>query len=298
MKRKLIGISGKMGSGKDFVGKIIQYLTAPEWETEVVDFESWEDSGESINSPFEIKKFADKLKEIVCILLGCTRDQLECRDFKNKELGEEWWYYKGETKLFPYNTPHEANKKLPLIKLNPRKLLQLLGTECGREIIHPSIWVNSLFADYNQIPTNSHTGGMQVNHFDYQFPSWIITDLRFPNEAKAIKGKGGVLIRVNRPSEEVFVSEGEKPKGNVTVIRKLDNGEEIEWDCFWDDGWWESGSGIKIPNVVKWLSKSNEHHSERALDGYQEFDYIIDNSGSKEDLIKKVKQILENENII
>ena len=35
-----------------------------------------------------------------------------------------------------------------LVKLTPRKLLQLLGTDCGRDIIHPNIWVNALFADY------------------------------------------------------------------------------------------------------------------------------------------------------
>ena len=30
------------------------------------------------------------------------------------------------------------------------------------------------------------------------YPNWIITDVRFPNEADAIKGRGGIIIRVNR----------------------------------------------------------------------------------------------------
>jgi hypothetical protein len=41
-------------------------------------------------SGFEIKKYADKLKDFVCILIGCTREQLEDQEFKEKELGEEW----------------------------------------------------------------------------------------------------------------------------------------------------------------------------------------------------------------
>ncbi len=92
----IIGISGKIGSGKDTVGQIIQYLI-------------WKETKESKHSilPFieldkntlqeccylstwEVKKFADKLKDIVCLLINCTREQLEDHEFKNTELGEKW----------------------------------------------------------------------------------------------------------------------------------------------------------------------------------------------------------------
>ena len=42
---------------------------------------------------WKIVKFADKLKDIVCLLIGCERKKLENREFKEKELGEDWWYY-------------------------------------------------------------------------------------------------------------------------------------------------------------------------------------------------------------
>lgn len=35
------------------------------------------------------------------------------------------------------------------------------------------------------------------------------------------------------------------------VIRRLDNGEEIEWTCFFDNGWWGS-DGVHCPNVIHW----------------------------------------------
>ena len=89
----LIGISGKIGSGKDTIGKIIQYLICLELNTLAPHQFSFKDfvkstASNEIQSGFKIKKFADKLKDIVCLLIGCTREQLEDREFKEKELGK------------------------------------------------------------------------------------------------------------------------------------------------------------------------------------------------------------------
>jgi hypothetical protein len=35
-----------------------------------------------------------------------------------------------------------------------------------------------------------------------QLPNWIVTDVRFPNEADAIKARGGLLVRVTRKGHE------------------------------------------------------------------------------------------------
>ena len=77
----LIAINGRKQSGKDTVGKIIQYLTS---ESNVYPFDLKLDY--SYRSNWQIKKFADKLKDIICILIGCTRDQLENESFKNKTM--------------------------------------------------------------------------------------------------------------------------------------------------------------------------------------------------------------------
>ena len=45
------------------------------------------------------------------------------------------------------------------------------------------------------------------------------------------------------------------------------------------------------------VSKSGEHLSETSLDK-AEFDYVIENSGSIEELIEKVKQILKKEKLL
>lgn len=69
-----------------------------------------------------------------------------------------------------------------LDNITVRDLLQKFGTGI-RESVDPNFWVKTLFKDYNP-----------------DFENWIITDVRFKSEAKAIKDKGGILIRVNKPS--------------------------------------------------------------------------------------------------
>lgn len=252
-------------------------------------------------SGFEIKKFADKLKDIVCLLIGCTREQLEDLEFKNKVLSEEWWVYKVENfndderydiigsyedryelldnhnfdveehnrlygDLDPKMTEEEFDKDF-LVKTTPRLLLQLLGTECGRDIIHPNIWVNALFSDYrsNGI-TEKYLASRGQLVLENNYPNWIITDMRFENELEAVKQRGGITIRVNR----VTFRTQETEVGKISVVNQ--------------------------PEVDKLLGYK-EHPSERALDN-AEFDYTIENNSSIEDLIHTVSLILKREKII
>lgn len=43
------------------------------------------------------------------------------------------------------------------------------------------------------------------------------------------------------------------PSGKVKVIRTLENGEEVEWDCFWNNGWYDYNSMVRIPGVKNWI---------------------------------------------
>lgn len=224
----IIGISGKIGSGKDTVGQIIQYLTLPEHE--IADFTTFmlDYNNDTWDSPWEIRKFADKLKDIVCMLIGCTRTELENRDFKEAPLGEEWKLLRETSSYGAPNVIYPADYKgMTHIAhtheevLTPRKILQLLGTDCGREIIHPNIWVNSLMADYK--PFNIvedapyKTAGVRVTE---GYPNWLVTDTRFPNEADSILNKNGILIRVNR---------GDGNTGNHPSETALDNYDKFTY---------------------------------------------------------------------
>lgn len=207
----IIGISGKKGHGKDLVAKIIQYLVSEDarkqtgYDISFDDFlnKAW---NEETLSGWKVKRFADKLKDMVCMLLGCTRKQLENREFKKKELGEEWYLYevvefnKIITQEEFDNLTDNQKEYFELVKLTPRKILQLLGTEAGRNIIHPNIWVNALMSEYKNYSRSEFTKGKGIINPNPVYPNWIIPDVRFPNELAAVKAKGGITIRIERPS--------------------------------------------------------------------------------------------------
>jgi hypothetical protein len=68
-----------------------------------------------------------------------------------------------------------------------------------RNGLHPDTWVNALFADYKPVVKEWDELG---NDTLVQYPNWIITDMRFPNEMQAVKANGGITIRVVRPSDK------------------------------------------------------------------------------------------------
>lgn len=65
-----------------------------------------------------------------------------------------------------------------------RRLLQILGTEQGRDVWGEDIWVNTMFA------------WMTLYHTDWGINKFVIPDVRFPNELKAIQKLGGGVYRV------------------------------------------------------------------------------------------------------
>jgi hypothetical protein len=216
----LIGISGKIGSGKDTVGKIIQHLTS-EWADE-----KFQDTDMlNVRSDWKIKKLAGKLKQIASLLTGIDLERFEDQEFKKLNMNPEWG-------------------------MTYREFLQKIGTDAMRDGLHENVWCNALFSDYKEIFISKGVGGFHdvriptVKSIGY--PNWIITDVRFPNELKAVEDRGGITIRIERYSSNEL--------GNL-------------------------------------------HPSETALDDAT-FDYVIYNTGTIEDLIEKVREILIDEKIL
>ena len=177
----IIGISGRMGHGKDTVGSIIQYLTYGADKANI-SYNDW--NGQPVwgtkNNPFhkstwEIKKYAGKLKQIASLLTGVPAEKFEDQEFKQKHMGLQW-------------------------KMTYREFLQKLGTEAMRDGLHTNVWVNALFADYKAkwVPTGDSVAEEDVS-LEKEYPNWIITDMRFPNELEAVEEREGITIRVTRP---------------------------------------------------------------------------------------------------
>lgn len=273
----IIGISGKIGSGKDTVGHIIQYLTADIqykipftiMNTDETMVDRWDYLGN-----WKIKKFADKLKECVSLILGIPRKELEKEEVKCKVLGEEWMYYTTlnfDTDKYEKCSYLGNQDRYPSIPhaTTVREILQEFGTEVGRQI-HPNFWVNVLFSDYkvdspgsNPMQMNISDKEVTVSKIPYNsnlYPNWIITDVRFPNELKAIKDRRGIVIRINRIQTK--------------IVNSKDLTDNLTAKSYFD-----------------------QHPSETALDNAT-FDYTINNNGTIEELVEKVKKILIKEKII
>lgn len=166
----IIGVNGYSGSGKDTLGAIIQYIysiNTGENSIEDVckDYEEHEWWLEE-QSGWEVRKFAGKLKDIASHLTGIDIEDFEDQEFKKTNLGREWW-----------TVCDEGYQPMTV-----REFLQKLGTDALRNGLHENVWVNALMADYDEEDSN-----------------WIVTDTRFANEAMAIKEKGGIIIRIDRP---------------------------------------------------------------------------------------------------
>lgn len=264
----IIGLSGKKQAGKNTVAKIINFLLTGGLDT----YDSFEGFSEYYQDgftgekqfPYKEKLFADKLKDIVCLLINCTREQLEDNVFKETPLGEEWrvFYfiaifsdksksinpritrlYLSEEEAWSSDNNYACYKgaetmyKLVNELLTPRKLLQLIGTEAGRNTIHPNIWVNTLMSEYKPIGGYGQArltkGGIVPANPKFEtidvYSNWIITDVRFPNELKAIEEEGGLVIRINNPriiSTDTHFSE--TALDNHTFGTTLTNDDTIE----------------------------------------------------------------------
>lgn len=168
----IIGLGHKKQVGKDTVGRFIQ----------------------SLNPTMERRSFAEKLKEVASVLFNVPVEKWSDAEFKESIIG----YESGA----PIGKLDEA--------ITPRKILQKIG-ESLRDNLDENIWVNALLNTYILISSDNSTTiineveedseeefGISMTSVQKKFPNWIITDVRYPNEAKAIKDRGGILIRINR----------------------------------------------------------------------------------------------------
>lgn len=127
---------------------------------------------------WEVRAYADKLREFLYVLNPMVHRIMEHDKFYNavfvpsrrlqEVIDEHGWdgykktYYSEEI----------------------RRLIQTLGTDCGRNMLGENVWVDATLEPYIISPYREQ---------------WVIQDVRFPNEADAILDLGGKIIRINKP---------------------------------------------------------------------------------------------------
>jgi hypothetical protein len=136
-----------------------------------------------------------------------------------------------------------------------RDMLQKYGTENGRHVYHEDVWVRAVDTWIN----------IQLSRLDKIkmrtplniLPIFIISDVRFKNEADYITNNNGILIRVNAPK-----------RSNVRISAEAKNDLQI-------------------------MEKIKSHLSEISLDDYK-FKYTINNDEQTlDELNNYIRDIIE-----
>ena len=178
----ILGISGKAGSGKDVAAAVL-----------VREF------------GFVRVALADELKRAVQRLFGWDDERLWGPSERRNEPDPAWG------------------------GLTARRVLQVLGTEVGRAL-HPDVWVRATlraidrqrsageidpcvlercFIHDGETCAVGHMTRKQCPNGRASLPRFVIPDVRFWNEAEAIKAAGGFVLRVVRPGAGLEGAAGE-----------------------------------------------------------------------------------------
>lgn len=183
------------------------------------------------NYGYEVDSFAATLKDVTAQLFDWDRDKCEGNTPESRHWREQ---------------PDPFWSEKMGREWTPRLALQLLGTDVIRNNLHNDMWVDTV---ENRILKRNN--------------STVITDVRFPNEAKKIQEMGGKLIRVSR---------GKLPE------------------------WYETASqvvaGLASSQVMENTYKGI-HASEWAIAGVP-VDYEIDNNGTLDDLYRQTDDVMQS----
>jgi hypothetical protein len=186
---------------------------------------------------FRRDSFANTLKDAVANVFGWDRVLLEGRTREAREWREQvdpWWA-----------------ERLNIPKLTPRWILQHWGTEVCRHGFHDDIWIASL--ENKMRKTNDNI---------------VISDVRFPNEIKAIHNADGIVVRVQR---------GENPEWYDAAV-SMNRGDVGNMS------WAISKNHIKQLGI---------HASETAWVGGN-IDFTISNDNSIDELFNQIKNLVED----
>lgn len=182
---KLIGISGKKNSGKTLAAIILKCFlngfNLEETNTVVNVYLEGKENFKNIEEyipEWEIRGFAEDVKNIASVLTGLDAEKFEDRAVKNAYY--ETWGMTG------------------------RELLQKIGGGF-RKTIDEDVWIKSLFQKYDE---NKR---------------WIISDVRYPNEAEYIKSHGGVVFKLLRNINSTDTHSSETSVENVLADFVIDN---------------------------------------------------------------------------
>jgi len=117
------------------------------------------------NRDFERYAFADPIRDAVSTMFDLSEEQIH---------------------------GNQKEKVIDWVGKSPRQLMQTLGTEWGRDLVHPDLWLKLAQRHWENLTEYC------IDTFGEIPEGLVIPDVRFENEAKWIR-ENGMLIHVVRP---------------------------------------------------------------------------------------------------
>lgn len=188
----MIGLAGLKNSGKNTVANFIE-----EW-------------GKQNNLIVVQKGFADNIKWAAASIFWpkiTLQDAIGWADeFKNSK----------ESRVIISDWDDKRSTEKTYKQITGREFLQHVGTDMGRDIFGSSFWVEQLLG---------------VNwESDWDKPDIaVITDVRFPNEAKRIRMLDGEIWNINRGLSSSDLHISEKPLEDKLINVTINNLNSIDY---------------------------------------------------------------------
>jgi hypothetical protein len=189
----ILGVSGKIGSGKNY---ITENVFLPEL------YKIAQDNHTQI-MPYYFS-FGDHLK-VECL----------CR-VPYDELNQTDGYYG----FFVEKTQATRDK------------LQKYGTENGRNVYHQDVWVRAIDTWINIQMERLNNLKKHLNNANKILPVFVISDIRFMNEAEYVRSKNGILIRINAPNRTLHRVRSEAKGDTQTMDKIMSHASEISLDDY------------------------------------------------------------------
>lgn len=243
-KITVIGLTGKARSGKDTAAEAIRDRLN-EYNDTVAEFTEVYVVG--------YEAFAAPLKSMVAMLL----------DFFGKGS------IMAPAELYPYIDGDKKEEEIEGIGASPRKLMQTLGTNWGRDLINKDLWLNCLrerVNAYNDLVEHGYKGAVVV-----------IPDCRFDNEAELIRELGGKVVQIVRDeAPEKVGEEGHASEAGVSPhlvdLTVANNGTVEEFQAALIEALGDTLPDVPVVDDLPWdeLEAENAEAEEEATDAVEE----------------------------
>lgn len=182
MKPTIIGLYGEAGAGKDAVANfLLERAHLDEYKTGRFSFAAPVYALAAVILSTTPEKLARRRFKEVPQWFLITNTSLEAaRDLFNKygldryeEFSDVWPIFE-EKYIRSYERTWEEDSLNPesdrSVYISPRRMLQLVGTEFGREMLNENVWLTTLLNEINKVAPDVA----------------VVTDVRFPNELSFI----------------------------------------------------------------------------------------------------------------